>query len=65
MYIFLSNRAEADAKAIRARYSTETGYITKFFIFIIYSIYLDTYAELKKKMRFDVESLLAYMVRSN
>ncbi|CAF4049789.1 unnamed protein product [Rotaria sp. Silwood2] len=41
----LFKRADAEAQAIRARYSTET----------------ETYAELKNKMRFNVESLLTYM----
>ncbi|CAF2796203.1 unnamed protein product [Rotaria sp. Silwood2] len=41
----IRNQADAEAQAIRARYSTET----------------ETYAELKNKMRFNVESLLTYM----
>ncbi|CAF1148431.1 unnamed protein product [Adineta steineri] len=41
----IRNQADADAQAVRARYSTET----------------DTYIELKRKMRLDVEALLTYM----
>ncbi len=39
--------------------------ISDYFYQLYCTNYLDTYAELKKKMRLDAESLLTYMVRFN
>jgi len=61
--IFISPRADAEAQAVRARYSTEAGNILFLYLFIFSKINLDTYLELKNKMRLNIESLLNYMVK--